>query len=241
MSRRGSGASSGPARQESGGIASVAACPATWAAPGSHQRLVPTTDGRGIVSDVALLVRAILELVRVARTGPVVVHVHLSQGGSFLQRGADRAASKATPGARPGAPARQQLPGVRHRQTAPGPPDSEASRRGGLLTHETRAIVKSLVDADAPVLLIHNALESSPPSRASTAAPSDAGVVVFAGKVGWRKGVDVLLEAWQELDARSELDGARLIICGPLDSDFSRRPDDGLTVVGDVAWSRRPR
>ena len=109
------------------------------------------------------------------------------------------------------------------------------------LTHETRAIVKSLVDADAPVLLIHNALESSPPSRASTAAPSDAGVVVFAGKVGWRKGVDVLLEAWQELDARSELDGARLIICGPLDSDFSRRSDDGLTVVGDVAWSRCPR
>jgi len=78
-----------------------------------------------------------------------------------------------------------------------------------VLGARSRELVSSLVPAGAEVRVIPNGV----PSVAEVPMP-DQFRVLFLGEIGWRKGVDVLLEAWPLV--RAAHPGARLRLVGPV-------------------------
>lgn len=72
--------------------------------------------------------------------------------------------------------------------------------------------LQTVLASSARVEVIPNALAALP---ATTPLPDGPPVVLFAGVVGRRKGVDLLLDAWPSV--RDRVPGARLLVAGPPD------------------------
>lgn len=169
-------------------------------------------DVFGILRWAAVVSRLIS--VRFSKSKSVVV-VHLSQGGSFVREGALVWVARAL-----GLAVVAHIHGSSFEQFS-----SRRSRlvrlvlrranRVLVLTKRTESSVKKVLGSiRVPVVIVPNAVRLQP------VHPKRTQDVVFAGEVGTRKGVDVLIAAWKAIPESSR-SGWRLKICGPIASDFS--------------------
>jgi glycosyltransferase involved in cell wall biosynthesis len=164
---------------------------------------------------------------------PALVHVHLSHRGSFIREGAMVIAAKAL-----GCRVFVTVHGsdyVVTSATLPWRPIYRAVLRSsdGIALLDSRALRATLQMVSArPATVIPNP-GPVPASWVPATTPGTADpVVVFAGEVTRRKGVDVLLRAWSDVTA--QIPRARLIIAGPLvDVSVAGRPN--VTALGPVA------
>jgi glycosyltransferase involved in cell wall biosynthesis len=216
-----------------GGIAAVIQTmtqPHTDGAPRPHEyRRTATGRLSRRFHSVDLWVRSLatLAMLRVVHGRRLVAHVHLAERGSLRREG-----SVALLARRLGVPtvatvhisqldqvlaedAEHFLRVLRsaHRVHALGP------------THTAR-IAAALGPGGPPVVTIPNAVAVPEPPAAPGAQPP---VVFFAGEVGTRKGVDVLLDAWPAV--RSAAPDAQLVLAGLL-RDLDPPPTEGVTLLG---------
>ena len=162
------------------------------------------------------------------------VHLHMSEGGSFIREAVVLAAARAR-----GLSRVVTIHGQRFSAFADSHPRLVARVLGlataiTVLNEEHLAIVRRLV-AGVPAEIVPNPIALDP--EAGPASATDE-IVLFAGEVGVRKGVDVLLEAWPLV--RRARPRARLIVAGP-PTELVLEPTDGLTVTGPVSPARISR
>jgi glycosyltransferase involved in cell wall biosynthesis len=172
-----------------------------------------------------LAMRAAALVLRLPRS--TAVHVHMSEGGSFLREAMIVAAAKC-----------RRLPRV---ITIHGPGFADFSVRrprlvGAVLRMASAITVLSEVDLAAVQRLapnIHSEIVPNP-MPLDMVADSVAGtpeVVLFAGEVGLRKGADVLQRAWETVAPQRPY--ARCIVVGP-STDLRLPATERLEVHGPV-------
>src|SRR3954452_13553841 len=209
-----------------GGIAAVIRQHLANPDPRLSVSAVPTYDpsGRGHWGRNAPYARALLRVLTRRRDADVVAHVHVSQGGSLLREGLLVLLLRL-----------RRVPVV---VTLHGSSSLSNGRTAVALTGlvlRSATLAHFLSDAhrrryarftDRSVT-IPNAVEVDP-GPPVTKGPQ----VVFAGVVGTRKGVDLLLEAWRSVTSADWC----LHVYGPRDGDFAL-PEDvpGVVVHGEVA------
>jgi glycosyltransferase involved in cell wall biosynthesis len=215
----------GPSTDCVGGIASVIETLTTNGLGADRVIAVPTWVAKSHVRSGILVARGVVAVLRVPR--PSVIHVHMSEGGSFVREALIVAAARW-----------RRLPCVATMHGAEFVSFSERWPRlvamvlgmapvVTVLSETARAAVKR-VDADVRVELIPNPVTLDLSAGPVEDAPE---VVLFAGEIGVRKGADVLARAWRTVAARRPL--ARCIMVGP--STELRLPDIGrLEVRGPV-------
>lgn len=185
-------------------------------------RAISTWDGPGHAKNFRLVGRALRELRRLDKA--TVVHVHMANGGAWLRDGLVIRAARAR-----GLPVVVSLHGFDIDEFALARPRFVRFwlRRVQFITclsPATADAVRSAVGTDR-VAVIANPVpidHDSPP--VSETDP----VVLFAGTIGLRKGVDVLSEAWQKVLDHG-IEGATCRVVGLLD-DFTPPPLPGLVV-----------
>lgn len=185
----------------------------TWAGPHHH------------LKSLLLTARAGLVLARVP--GTTIVHFHVSNGGAWLREGSLIRLARAR--------------GLRVIVTVHGSDFPEFAQAhphfvGATLKHADHVITLSqeAVAAVAEVAPATSTTIVANPiviDRDAPGAGSTPPVVLFAGTVGRRKGVDRLVAAWRLLLAEG-IEG-RCRIIGPID-DYTPPPTDRLTVEGPV-------
>lgn len=186
-----------------GGMTQVVNDYLTWDFPRFNQAVIPTR-ATGRWATLWCFVRAIAKVNALDFDQKPVIVAHLSQGGSFLREGTVAAFAF-----------RRGLPVVAQVHGSSFPRFSRRHRRiVRWVLKRTHAIhVLSAESADAiaglgvavPVLVIPNAVGAAP-------AAVKRNLVVFGGAVTRRKGVDVLLSAWDSLKIS---DGWELVVAGP--------------------------
>lgn len=185
----------------------------TWAGPRHHLKSLLLTAGAGLV------------LAQMPRT--TIVHFHVSNGGAWLRDGSLIRLARAR--------------GLRVIVTVHGsdfPEFAQSHPRfvGAVLKHADHVITLSqgaaaAVAAVAPATSTTIVANPIVIDRDAPGAGSTPPVVLFAGTVGQRKGVDRLVAAWQLLLAEG-IEGCCRIV-GPID-DYTPPPTERLTVEGPV-------
>lgn len=206
----------GPVGQLPGGIAQVVNVYVDLASDDWSVTAVRTTRGPRDWSSPWLCLVAALKLTTVWRERHrVLAVVHLSQGGSFLREGMIVFLAK--------------ILGIRSALTLHGSSFSEfAASRPRLCTAVLRAGDAVLVLSEEAYRSVTALLPTGNVVRIPNLVRVPSQVlpqthrertVLFAGEVSKRKGVDVLISAWRELEDR---DGWTLRIVGPSGSGFDR-------------------
>jgi glycosyltransferase involved in cell wall biosynthesis len=211
----------GPDPAYVGGIGSVIRVLAEHSMGGERVELHATWQPDAHVQTLRLTVLALARIVRMRKTE--LVHVHLSYGGSFIREGALVALASSR-----GLPVVITIHGSSFL--------AFANRRRGL-------VARVLNQADFIICLDDDVLDfvtqAAPrvESRivanpvAMWADPSGAGqseeVVLFAGEIGLRKGIDVLVAAWPIVAAQRPQ--ARCLVVGPV-GDYQMPPVERLEV-----------
>jgi glycosyltransferase involved in cell wall biosynthesis len=187
--------------------------------------LVPTWSSPSQRRNALLVARAARTVTRAPRG--TIIHVHLAPGGDWLRSGSLIALARAQR-----RPLVVSIHGDNFPSFARAHPAIAASvlslpRCVTCLSDEAAATVRELTRKPQvtklpnPVAIDHEA----PP------ADRTAPVVLFAGLVGRRKGIDVLVDAWRDVLARG-VDGECRIV-GPID-DFRPPRLERLRVDGPV-------
>ena len=203
---------------------------------GHRLEVVPTFHPQARLSSLGYLAAALRDLVRDRARRRSIHHVHLSEGGSFLREGAIVLA-----GALGGSPVVASLHGADHEALkARHPRLAQAEpllarlvlRRADVvcgLGPAAAASLAAVVGDAARVVVLPNAVEVP-----GTVAPPSGATVLFAGQLGRRKGVDVLLRAWPAV--RAARPDASLLLAGPL-LDVSEQDLDveGVTWLGTLS------
>jgi glycosyltransferase involved in cell wall biosynthesis len=168
------------------------------------------------------------------RRGRTVAHVHLSQRGSLLREGSFLVTAR--------------LLGIRSVVTVHGSSTAAQGRlaralmgrvvRQASAVHVLSELHRERLGIGRPrgqlVLVAGN--DSAVP-EAVPPLPERSKTFLFGGRIGFRKGVDVLLRAW----TAAETDGWRLLLAGPVDDDFgeilssAQSRDDSIVGLGPVA------
>jgi glycosyltransferase involved in cell wall biosynthesis len=156
-----------------------------------------------------------------------VIHVHMSNGGAYLRDGPLIALAR-----RRGLRVVVSIHGFDFPEFCSAHPTAVRmilSNANGILclSDEAKAAIEALGVA-ARVKRLANPIaldEGSPPAR------DTAPVALFAGTIGKRKGVDVLVEAWQILVDRGTQGRCRLV--GPID-DYTPPSLPGMSVESAV-------
>lgn len=215
----------GPHPLTVGGTQSVIRTIGEWGIGASNVAISPTWAGSNHVANVDLMRRTAGVILR-ARRG-TVAHFHLSNGGAYFREGPLIAFARAR--------------GLRVVVTIHGFdfPEFAAEHRqlvwavlagahGVLcLSDETLAAVQGLgIGAHARKLNNPIAIDFDAPPAGQTEP-----VVLFAGAIGKRKGVDVLQDAWRLLLDRG-IEG-RCRIVGPIE-DYEPQPMERLSIEGAV-------
>lgn len=186
---------------------------ATWTPEGSRSVLVAWLRSVG----------SVLTLPR-----GTIVHVHVSEGGSFVRKGVLLWCARL-----------RRLPRV---ATVHGYGFDSFARRFPwlvrcalspaqavtVLTAEAHEAIRSLLPS-VPVYALENPVKREHPVRPAGDQPQ---IVFFGGEVGRRKGVDVLLAAWSLV--HSELPDASLHIAGPL-GDLPQPTGAGVRYLGELS------
>jgi hypothetical protein len=168
-----------------------------------HPTWRPDSPGR----TTALFARAAVRVAGMPRGE--VAHFHLSEDGSFVREG-----SLVVLARRRGLVTVATIHGAKFQRFGRRRPRlaSLVLRHTHMVTcldRETVELVKELAPG-VPVELVPNPVQMD---DAAEAADRTAEVVLFAGEIGYRKGADVLAEAWPAVAARRP--GARCIMVGP--------------------------
>jgi len=216
----------GPDISETGGIEAVIRLLVSFSVGGDVVRAHSTRSGRGHAVTLVHTLAAASVLARLSRES--VVHVHLSERGSFVREGSLLAVARS-----------KRMPivvtnhGAEYLEFA-----AEHSTLVGTVLRLADVVLSLAPDAlETSRNLAPNAMHAIVPNPAvadklSPAAGSTGEVVLFAGEVGTRKGVDVLLRAWSlVLEQRPH---ARLMIAGPT-SDVSADGVPGVISRGEVS------
>jgi glycosyltransferase involved in cell wall biosynthesis len=221
----------GPHPLTVGGTQSVIRTIGEWGIGAEKIAISPSWAGPNQVANLGLMRRTVGAIVR-ARRG-AVAHVHLSSGGAYLRDGPMIALARAR--------------GLRVVVTIHGfdfPEFAAQHRRlvraalapaNGILclSDETLEAVHAL-DIGARARKLPNPIPID--SKAPTALETEP-IVLFAGAIGIRKGVDVLQDAWRLLLERG-IEG-RCRIVGPVE-DYQPQPMERLSVE-DAVDPRRVR
>ena len=202
----------------------------TWRFAGLRVRALASTTGRGDRWAPLRSARcaAVLLALRLSRRSAAVV-VHLSSGGSFVREGGLAALARVLR-----LPVAVQLHGSDFAVFARDWPRlvSVVLRtvdRVYVLTEETATIARAAVGPSRTgrVVKVINGVV------VPEVVPGKDPVVVFAGEVGARKGVDVLLDAWPVVHERHP--GWQLVIAGPgRDDVVDRATPPSVTMLGAV-------
>lgn len=211
----------GNAPGEEGGISTVVANFASWSFCRTEIRTVATYDRDSRLRTWGRFLRAVVLLCLRRRRTTGVAHVHLSQRGSLVREGSlvvlarlRRVPAVATVHgsgvAGSSAPyrwvTRHTLRHARHVTVL----SDEVARHLGRLGVDSVEVVPNGVP-------VQSREEPQPPREP---------LVVLAGELSRRKGVDVLLDAWPTV--RAAVPGARLLLLGPrYDVDPERRDRAG--------------
>jgi len=208
-----------------GGMTQVVNAYLRWRFDHAQVEVVVSRDGSRGIRAALVALRGAIELIRLPRRNSVVV-VHLSNDGSFVREGALLVLASLRR-----LPTVAHLHGSRFTSYAARRPRTvrrvlrRADRVITLSEETTRAVVPMV--GEERVRLVPNAV----PAPDST--PAKETVVLFGGSVSLRKGVDVLLDAW-ELSAAAE-EGWRLVVAGPVvDREVVRDGVDAVTWLGAV-------
>lgn len=174
---------------------------------GDAVSLTPTWIAGSQLQSGRLTARALLKVARIS--APDVVHVHLSERGSFIREGAVLILAQ-----RRGLTTAVTIHGASFVPFARRRPRLVASVLGHAdlvtcLDGDVLEIVRTMAPG-ARVELLANPVPLYP---AIPPADETAEVVLFAGEIGLRKGTDVLCRAWETV-ARERRD-ARCILAGP--------------------------
>lgn len=216
----------GPSTDYVGGMASVIAMLVTHGLGVAKATAVPTWVPGSHVRSGLLAARAAAMVLRLP--GSAAVHVHMSEGGSFLREAAIVAAAKF-----------RRLPCV---ITIHGPGFADfGARRSRLVGAVLRmaSAITVLSDIDLTVVRrlaprVHAEILPNPMPLDMTAGPvaETSEVVLFAGEVGLRKGADMLQQAWETVASRRPL--AKCIVVGPA-TELRLPYTERLEVRGPVA------
>lgn len=187
--------------------------------------VVPTWTGTSQIRNAVAVARA--ARVIMAADADTVVHVHLSNGGAYL-----RDPPLVRLARRRGLRVVVTVHGNDYAAFARAHPRIVAaalSPAGHVtcLSQEACAITTALIGGDR-VSVLANPIAVDPDSPP---ADQTEPVVLFAGRVGLRKGVDVLVDAWREILSLGV--EARCRIVGPI-HDFTPPALERLTVEGPV-------
>lgn len=224
----------GPVGDVPGGMAQVVNVYTSYNFPRVAVRALCSTKGR---RDPLALVRWLITAIRLMAYRLVRqemrVVVHLSAGGSFVREGSLVLWARLL-GARAGV----HMHGSRFPSFAKNHPYlsrvvCRSAHSVFVLTDETHDIVTNLLSKTSKtrVVLLGNMVDIPPLSD------ERMDIVLFAGEVGPRKGVDLLLGAWMDVDSRLR-SGWKLILAGPLKIDLSTYSlDDSVEVLGSVPHS----
>ena len=215
----------GPSVSYVGGMASVITMLVTRNLGAEKTIAVPTWVPESHVKSGLLAARAVALVLRLPRS--TAVHVHMSEGGSFLRETAIVAAARC-----------RHLPRV---ITIHGPGFADFSVRrprlvGAALRMASAITVLSGVDLAAVQRLapdIHTEIVPNPMplDMAAGSVAETSEVVLFAGEVGLRKGADVLQRAWETV--ASQRPCATCIVVGP-STDLRLPVTERLEVRGPV-------
>jgi glycosyltransferase involved in cell wall biosynthesis len=197
----------GPSTDYVGGMASVIAMLVTQKIGAERVVAVPTWVPGSHVRSGVLAARAVALVLRLPRR--TAVHVHMSEGGSFVREAAILVAAKC-----------RRLPRV---VTIHGPAFADFSDRRPRLVGEVLRMASAITVLNDPDLAAvrrvapraHVEILPNPMPIDAEAGPvaETPEVVLFAGEVGLRKGADVLQRAWGTVASRRPL--ARCIVVGP--------------------------
>jgi glycosyltransferase involved in cell wall biosynthesis len=191
---------------------------------------------RGLIRRNKHLPSAWWALLRLRRAG-TVAHVHVSQRGSLLREGSLLVTARLL--------GIKSIVTVHGSSTAAQGPLARALMgtviRQASAVHVLSETHRERLDIGRPrgqsVLVAEN--DSAVPD-AVPPLPERSKTFLFGGRIGFRKGVDVLLTAWRV----AETDGWRLVLAGPVDDDFreiltnAQALDDSIVWLGPVAPER---
>ncbi|MBC7518015.1 MAG: glycosyltransferase family 4 protein [Microbacteriaceae bacterium] len=222
----------GRSGEVAGGMAQVLNGYRDWNFDGYDIRIIESRDGSRGMSALRVAVAAARELWQLADRRHSVVIAHLSERGSFLREGALLVLARAR-----GFATVAHLHGSDFDAFARARPGLvrtvlKAALRVVVLSERTGATVNRFVTAER-VVLVPNAVQEG------LSVPKER-IIVFGGAVSRRKGVDLLLAAWDVLTEQGITADWRLVIAGPL-TDSSLREDlernriGGVEVLGPVA------
>lgn len=204
----------GRAGEVAGGMTQVVNAYLGWNFDDFEPKLITSRGEYSTPVAVGVFLRAIIAVLCARRVSKSVLVVHLSQGGSFAREGVllrlGRARGFATVAQIHGSSFVEYA--ARHRAQV-----SKVLRRAHgihVLSDESAAVARQIAPRST-VKVIPNAV-SEGVARSKTPA------VIFAGAVGQRKGVDVLLDAWAPEFADA---GWTLTVVGPV-ADPQVIPDE---------------
>ena len=192
--------------------------------PGARSLVSYQSAGRGVLGRSLPALRAAAALVKL-NPRDTVVHVHLAQRGSLIREGGLLLLARS-----------RRIPTIATLHGSALLTPSLFSRIGlrvigtastvvHLLSEDHHAALAGLV-GPASLVVIPNSVVV--PTQVPTMAERQP-VIVFAGVVNERKGVDVLLRAWRALDHQ----GWRLACFGPITPAFVARLDRLLPTLDD--------
>ena len=188
-------------------------------------RVLSTWNGRHHAQSLFLTARAGVALARASR--PTIVHFHISNGGAWLREGPLIRLARAR---------NFRVIVTIHGSDFPQFARSRPRFVGATLKHADHVILLS-EEARAAVAAVAPSVPTSVVAnpividRDAPGAGSTPPVVLFAGTIGRRKGVDRLVEAWRLLLAEG-IEG-RCRIVGLID-DYVPPPTERLSVEGPI-------
>jgi glycosyltransferase involved in cell wall biosynthesis len=188
-------------------------------------RAIATWNGSDHIANARLMARAVVVIVR--RKRKTIAHFHISNGGAWLREGTLIALARAR-----GLGVVVTLHGFEFptfSQSHPRVVRAILARAHRIicLSEESRVSVAVLL-GDVNVTILANPVNVD---RESPPADETAPIVLFAGAIGKRKGVDVLVAAWRSL-LEQGIDGECHIV-GPAE-DFVPPSLERLVVNGPV-------
>ncbi len=219
----------GPGRGVPGGIASVLATYAVLPWDDVRLEFFDSYHPDDALWSLRRFLKVAFAIVSRPRDRHAPVHVHLSEGGSFVREGGLLLLARAL-----GAPVVVSLHGAEFEPFAARHPRLARAVLGRAdvvvaLGQWGANSAQPLVGTRTRIVVIPNPI--AVPAEVTDASSADA-VVFFGGEVGLRKGVDVLIEAWAQVRERHP--GARLVVAGP-PKDVEVTPAPDVDVLGNVA------
>lgn len=223
----------GPSGDQPGGMAQVVNKLLEWTDDRFRVTAIVSTRRRHDPLAPALALRALASLLVGARPGriprPVLV-AHLSEGGSFVREGGLLLIAGLL-----GYGTIAHLHGADFESFATARPRLVRLVLGqahaiATLTDGARSTVKRLLGDDAPIHIVRNPVDIPLDKR------DKQRLVLFAGEVGFRKGADVLAQAWNDLPA-AVVDGWELVVAGPIAAPViasTLRTSRSVTVTGSL-------